>query len=143
VRITYQRRVVKTDKHLISLLVQQARNVPLHKTTFGRKREYFVTIAYQATTNKSETKRTKGAQIEGQTVVWDQKLDAWWDFPIFDPYFRLKFLISFVQPSSHIILCLYAKRLRQRDLLIGADQITIPVESEGASGSSIHSRSFH
>jgi hypothetical protein len=110
----------------VEVTVQQARNVPLHKTTFGRKREYFVTIAYQATTNKSETKRTKGAQIEGQTVVWDQKLDA-----------------CFVQPSSHIILCLYAKRLRQRDLLIGADQITIPVESEGASGSSIHSRSFH
>jgi hypothetical protein len=65
------------DKHLISLLVQQARNVPLYKTTFGRKREYFVTIAYQAVANKSETKRTKGVQIEGQTVVWDQKLDAW------------------------------------------------------------------
>lgn len=63
------------DNLLISLLVQQARNVPLYKTTFGRKREYFITIAYQAT-NMSETKKTKGVRIEGQTVVWDQKLDA-------------------------------------------------------------------
>jgi hypothetical protein len=61
------------DKLFMSLLVQQARNVPLYKTTFGRKREYFVTIAYQET---SETRRTKGVRIEDQTVVWDEKLDA-------------------------------------------------------------------
>src|SRR6266702_1832486 len=53
-------------------------------------------------------------------------------------FFRLKVLFSFVQPSSHIILCLYAKRLTQRDLLIGTHEIMTPVESE--SSSSVHYR---
>jgi hypothetical protein len=38
------------------------------------KREYFVTVAYQAT--KKKTKRTKSVQIEGQMAVWNQTLDA-------------------------------------------------------------------
>jgi hypothetical protein len=56
------------------LLVLRALNVPHIKTIFGGKREYFVTIAYQAT--KRKTKKTKSVQIEGQTAVWNQTLDA-------------------------------------------------------------------
>ena len=62
------------DKYLISLLVLQALNVRHIKTIFGGKREYFVTIAYQMT--KKKTKKTKSVQIEGQTAVWNQTLDA-------------------------------------------------------------------
>jgi len=54
------------------LLVLRARNVPHIKTTFGGKREFFITIAYGATTKKTK-KRTK---IEGQTAVWNERLDA-------------------------------------------------------------------
>jgi len=57
------------------LLVLRARNVPHINTIFGGKRDYFVTIAYQATTKKTK-KRTKSVQIEGQTAVWNQRLDA-------------------------------------------------------------------
>jgi len=57
------------------LLVLRARNVPQFKTILGVKREYFVTIAYGATTKKTK-KRTKGVQIEGQTAVWNERLDA-------------------------------------------------------------------
>ena len=65
------------DKDLTSLSVLQARNVPHIKTFLGRKREYFVTIGYQATTKKAKkTKKTKSVQIEGQTAVWNQPLDA-------------------------------------------------------------------
>ena len=44
----------------------------------------------------------------------------------------LTVLFSFVQPSSHLILCLYAKRLTHRDLLIGTQEIAIPAESESS-----------
>ncbi|KAF8265520.1 hypothetical protein EI94DRAFT_1831160 [Lactarius quietus] len=98
----------------VEVTVLRAHNVPHIKTVFGGKREYFVTIVYQATTKKAKkTKKTKSVQIEGQTAVWNQTLDAF-----------------FVQPSSHLVLCLYAKRLTQRDLLIGTHEITIPAESE-------------
>jgi hypothetical protein len=65
------------DKELISSLVLRALNVPHIKTIFGGKREYFVTIAHQATKKKEKkTKKTKSVQGEGQTVVWNQTLDA-------------------------------------------------------------------
>ena len=77
---------------------------------------------------------THSVQIEGLTAVWNQTFDALWDFPLFDIIFRLKFpVISFVQPSTHLTLCLYAKRFPQSDLLIGTHEITIPVESESDS----------
>ena len=64
------------DKDLTSLSVLRARNVPHTKTLFGGKREYFVTVAYQATTKKSKkTKKTKSVQIEGQMAEWNQTLD--------------------------------------------------------------------
>ena len=63
------------NKYLITFLVLRARNVPHIKTIFGVKREYFVTIAYRAITKKTK-KRTKSVQIEGQTAVWNQRLDA-------------------------------------------------------------------
>ena len=58
----------------MALLVLRALNVPDIKTIFGGKRDYFVTIGYQAT--KKKTKKTKTVQIEGQTAVWNQTLDA-------------------------------------------------------------------
>ncbi|KAH8988084.1 hypothetical protein EDB92DRAFT_2104794, partial [Lactarius akahatsu] len=84
----------------VEVTVLRARNVPHIKTTFGRKKEFFVTIAYGATTKtgKQTKKRTKGVHTDGQTA--------------------LKVPISFVQSSSHLILCLYAKRLTRSDVLI-------------------------
>ena len=63
------------DKDLISLLVLQALNVPYIKNIFGGKREYFVSIGYQATKKKLKKTKTKSVQIEGQMVVWGQSLD--------------------------------------------------------------------
>ena len=56
------------------LLVLRAHNVP-HIKTLGVTKEYFVTISY-GVTKKKALKKTKSVQIEGQTVVWDQTLDA-------------------------------------------------------------------
>ncbi|KAF8264172.1 hypothetical protein EI94DRAFT_1788157, partial [Lactarius quietus] len=98
----------------VEVTVLRAINVPHIKNKFGGKREYFFTVTYQETTKKAKkTKKTKSVQIEGQMVVWNETLDAF-----------------SVQPSSHLILCIYAKRLTQRDLLIGTHEITIPTESE-------------
>ncbi|KAH9083319.1 hypothetical protein EDB83DRAFT_2546969 [Lactarius deliciosus] len=100
----------------VEVTVLRARNVPQFKAIFGGKREYFVTITYGATTKKTKKqtkKRTKSVHIDGQTAVWDQRLDA-----------------STVQPSSRLTLCLYAKRLTKSDLLIGVHEMVIPVESE-------------
>ncbi|KAH9045854.1 hypothetical protein EDB83DRAFT_1549241 [Lactarius deliciosus] len=106
----------------VGVTVIRARNVPHVKTTFSRKRKFFATIAYGATTTRTKKqteKRTKSVRIDGQTVVWDQRLDPF-----------------FVQPSSRLILCLYAKRLTQSDIIIGTHEMVIPDESE--SSSSIH-----
>jgi hypothetical protein len=56
------------------LLVLRAHNVPRIKS-LGVTKEYFVTISYEETTKKT-MKKTKSVPIEGQTVVWDQTLDA-------------------------------------------------------------------
>ncbi|KAH8996507.1 hypothetical protein EDB86DRAFT_1006473 [Lactarius hatsudake] len=63
----------------VEVTVLRARNVPQLRTTFGGKREYFVTITFGAITKKTKKqnkKRTKCAQIDGQTLTWDQGLDA-------------------------------------------------------------------
>ncbi|KAH9047040.1 hypothetical protein EDB84DRAFT_1673774, partial [Lactarius hengduanensis] len=117
----------------VEVTVLRARNVPQFKTTFGGKREYFVTITYGATTKKTKKqtkRRTKSAQIDGQIVAWDQRLDALYDILIFDHMFRLKVPISLVQPSSHISLRLYAKKSITSDILIGTHEMTLPVVSQ-------------
>ena len=68
----------------------RADNIP-HIKTFGVKREYFVTISHGVTTKKT-MKKTRGVQIVGGTAVWDQRLDALWDF--------LRFIRAFSADSS-------------------------------------------
>ncbi|KAH9025479.1 hypothetical protein EDB84DRAFT_1677898, partial [Lactarius hengduanensis] len=117
----------------VEVTVLRARNVPQFKKTFGGKREYFVTITYGTTTKKTKKqnkKRTKSVHIDGQTAVWDQRLDALYDILFYSRVFRLKVPTSIVQPSSRLTLCLYAKRLTKSDLLIGSHEIVIPVESQ-------------
>jgi hypothetical protein len=105
----------------VEVTVLRADNIPRIKA-FGVKREYFVTIAYGATTKKIKKKtRNVTVQIEGQTAFWNQTLDPF-----------------FVQPSSHLILFLYAKRVVHKDLLIGTHDTTVPTESER--GSFLHCR---
>ena len=56
------------------LVVLRAHNVP-HIKTLGVTKKYYATISY-GVTKKKTTKKTKSVQIEGQTVVWDQTIDA-------------------------------------------------------------------
>ncbi|KAH9069678.1 hypothetical protein EDB83DRAFT_2518039 [Lactarius deliciosus] len=101
----------------VEVTVLRAHNVPDLKTTFRGKREYFVTITYGATTKKTKKqakKRTKSVHIDGQTLTWDERLDAF-----------------LAQPSSRITLRLYAKKkLTKSDILIGTHDMTLPVESQ-------------
>ena len=64
---------------------------------------------------------------KGQTVQWNL-------MPcrtcVVDPIFWLSVLFSFVQPSSHLILCLYGKRLAHPDTHIGTHETPMPVESQ-------------
>ncbi|KAF8265522.1 hypothetical protein EI94DRAFT_1702414 [Lactarius quietus] len=61
----------------VEVTVLRALHVPYIKTVFGGKREYFITVTYQATTKKAKkTKKTKSVQIEGQMAVWNETLDA-------------------------------------------------------------------
>ena len=48
---------------------------------------------------------------------------------LFSPLFRLRVLFSIVQPSSRLVLRLYAERFARRDILIGTHEM-IPVESQ-------------
>jgi hypothetical protein len=57
------------------LLVLRADNVP-HIKAFGVKREYFVSVFHEQTTNKIKKKtRNVPIQIEGQAALWNQTLD--------------------------------------------------------------------
>ena len=57
------------------LLVLRAHNVP-HIKTLGVTKKYYATISY-GVTEKETMKKTKSVQMsKGQTVVWDQALDA-------------------------------------------------------------------
>ncbi len=58
-------------------LVLRVDNTPHIKRKFGPKRRFFVTV-----TNLVTTKKTKSVQISGQTVQWNQRLGALYDFPI-------------------------------------------------------------
>jgi len=58
-------------------LVLRADNIPHIKRKFGPKRRFFVTV-----TNLVTTKKTESVQINGQTVQWNQRLGALYDFPI-------------------------------------------------------------
>ncbi|KAH9051175.1 hypothetical protein EDB83DRAFT_2316944 [Lactarius deliciosus] len=93
----------------VEVTVLRAHNVPEIKNRFGGKTRFYVTIAH------TTTKKTEGVQIEGQTVQWNQRLDA----------FKLYFLQT---PPSRLTLCLYAKSLARRDILIG--KYEIPVEPQ-------------
>ncbi|KAH9053644.1 hypothetical protein EDB87DRAFT_207968 [Lactarius vividus] len=108
----------------VEVTVIRAHNVPQFGSILGVpvKTEYFVTITYAATTKKTKKKikKTKSVQIDGQMAVWDQRLDPF-----------------FVQPSSRLLIRLYAKRLRINDTLIGTYEVVIPVES---TSSSVHYR---
>jgi hypothetical protein len=50
--------------------------------------------------------------------------------PSFPPTLWLRPLFSLVQPSSHLTLCLYAKRSAHPDILIGTHEIPIPLASQ-------------
>ncbi|KAI9433136.1 hypothetical protein H4582DRAFT_1006362 [Lactarius indigo] len=71
----------------------------------GMKRRVFVTVTCQETTIKSASVR-----IDGETVSWNQKLDAF-----------------FVQPPSRLKLHLHAKRFLHHDFLVGTHEILLPL----------------
>ncbi|KAF8273291.1 hypothetical protein EI94DRAFT_1298397 [Lactarius quietus] len=92
----------------VEVSVLRADNVPKIAKRFRLKNQFFVTVSNQATTMK-----TASVSIKEQTAQWNQKFDAF-----------------FVQPSSRLVFCLYAKRLAHPDKLIGTHEIPIPVESQ-------------
>jgi hypothetical protein len=48
---------------------------------------------------------------------------------LFSPLFLLRALFSVVQPSSRLVLRLYAERFAREDILIGTHEL-LPVESQ-------------
>ncbi|KAF8268213.1 hypothetical protein EI94DRAFT_1206671 [Lactarius quietus] len=95
----------------VEVIVLRAHDLPRIKKQFGLKRRFFVTV-----TNHATIKKTESVQIDGQTVHWSQKLEAF-----------------YTQASSHFILCLYEKRYLHPDVVIGTREIPIPVESQTSS----------
>ncbi|KAI9463259.1 hypothetical protein BJY52DRAFT_74397 [Lactarius psammicola] len=91
----------------VEVTVLRAYNLPHIKRWLRTKRRFFVTVTHQAVTMKSAS-----VKIVGQTAEWNEKLDAF-----------------FLQPSSQLMLRLYAKRFLYRDILIGTHEIVPPVGS--------------
>ncbi|KAH9074718.1 hypothetical protein EDB83DRAFT_2515581 [Lactarius deliciosus] len=89
----------------VEVTVLRAHNVPRVKNVFGLK--FFVTVTSQAT-----KKKTPSVRAEGATVQWNENLGP-----------------LIVQPSSRLVLRLYADRFARRDTLIGRHEM-IPVESQ-------------
>ncbi|KAH9014663.1 hypothetical protein EDB85DRAFT_1899112 [Lactarius pseudohatsudake] len=104
----------------VDVTVLRADNVPRLKNVFGLK--FFVTVASQAMEMK-----TPSVPAKRRTARWSESLDALWAIP-FSPLLRLS-LFSILQPSTPLILCLYAERFARRDILIGTHEM-IPVESQ-------------
>ncbi|KAH9020855.1 hypothetical protein EDB85DRAFT_507418 [Lactarius pseudohatsudake] len=89
----------------IDVTVLRAENVPRLKISFGPK--FFVTVASQAI-----EKKTPSVPARRRTARWGESLG-----------------VFILQPSTPLILRLYAERFARRDILIGAHEM-IPVESQ-------------
>ncbi|KAH9026560.1 hypothetical protein EDB84DRAFT_338491 [Lactarius hengduanensis] len=89
----------------VDVTVLRADNVPRLKNVFGLK--FFVTVASQAI-----EKKTPSVPAKRRTARWGESLGAF-----------------ILQPSTPLILRLYAGRFARRDILIGTHEIT-PVESK-------------
>ncbi|KAH8984862.1 hypothetical protein EDB92DRAFT_1465435 [Lactarius akahatsu] len=89
----------------VEVTVLRAHNVPNLRNIFGLK--FFVTVASQAT-----EKKTPSVSVKGRTARWGESLGAF-----------------ILQPSTPLVLRLYAKRFARRDTLIGTHEM-IPVESQ-------------
>ncbi|KAH8989090.1 hypothetical protein EDB92DRAFT_901270 [Lactarius akahatsu] len=93
------------SQHRVEVTVLRAHNVPRLKNVFGLK--FFVTVTSQAI-----EKKTPSVPAKRRTVRWGESLSAF-----------------ILQPSTPLILRLYAERFARRDILIGAQEM-IPVESQ-------------
>ncbi|KAH9015336.1 hypothetical protein EDB85DRAFT_2280340, partial [Lactarius pseudohatsudake] len=89
----------------VEVTVLRAHNVPNLKNVFDLK--LFVTVASQAT-----EKKTPSVSVKRRTARWGESLGAF-----------------ILQPSTPLVLRLYAKRFARRDTLIGTHEM-IPVESQ-------------
>ncbi|KAH9025316.1 hypothetical protein EDB85DRAFT_2277331 [Lactarius pseudohatsudake] len=89
----------------VDVTVLRAEKVPRLKNVFGLK--FFVTVASQAIEQK-----TPSVPAKRRTARWGESLDAF-----------------ILQPSTPLILRLYAERFARRDILIGAHEM-IPAESQ-------------
>ncbi|KAH9025304.1 hypothetical protein EDB85DRAFT_235365 [Lactarius pseudohatsudake] len=89
----------------VDVTVLRAENVPRLKNIFGPK--FFVIVTGQAI-----EKKTPSVPAKRRTARWGESLGAF-----------------ILQPSTPLILRLYAERFARRDILIGAGEM-IPVESQ-------------
>ncbi|KAH9024759.1 hypothetical protein EDB85DRAFT_252379 [Lactarius pseudohatsudake] len=89
----------------VDVTVLRAENVPRLKNVFGLK--FFVTVTSQAI-----EKKTPSVPAKKRTARWGESLGAF-----------------ILQPSTPLILRLYAERFARRDILIAAREM-IPVESQ-------------
>src|SRR6266702_1387624 len=80
-------------------LVLRADNIPHIKRKLRPKRRFFVTV-----TNLVTTKKTESVQINGQTVHWNQRLGALYDFP-FSILFLGSNFCSVLHNGLHISHC--------------------------------------
>ena len=83
--------------------------------------------------NPETTMKTADVQVEGRMAKWNQKLEALYVLPSFRPILWLKPSFSLVQPSSHLTICLYAKRSAHPDILMGTHEMPIPLASQSGS----------
>jgi C2 domain len=101
--------------------VVRAHDLPRLKNPVGKKRKFFVTVS-----NGTTTKRTVAIRSEGQAVHWNETLGALWvHAPLYSVTLTQDCCSAY--PSSHLTLCIYAKKSIGKDIFAGT--LEIPFDS--------------
>ena len=109
--------------------VIRAQDLPRLKNAVGKKRQFYVTA-----TTGTTAKKTAAVRSVAQAVRWNETLGALWVDP--PPLYAVILTghSSAAHPSSHLRVCIYAKRSIGKDILAGT--LDIPYDSLHSSSQS-------
>src|SRR6266702_2915322 len=97
---------------------------PISRTDLAKRGSSLLLQPVRRRKRRRQAFRLRDRQWSGTRTLVPCKTYLLWS-----SLFRLRFLFSYVQSSSCLVLCLYATRFVGRDILIGTHEM-IPLESQ-------------